>query len=326
MSLSPGLRDWLTTVLPTSQYDFTWLAGDASFRRYFRVQYQGQSFVVMDAPPDKETCLPYVRIANSFSTLGVAVPEIMAADVERGFIVQTDFGNKHYIDVLSEQTADALYRVAFDTLLLIQSCEHIEDYALPPFDAALYRAEMNLFRDWYLGQHVKVTLSAEDNTLLDKTFDVLIEAALAQPQVCVHRDYHSRNLMVLPNQGVGVLDFQDAVIGPITYDLVSLLRDCYIDWRPERVQAWMREYQVLLFNKGFLQHDDIDEFTRWFDWMGLQRHLKCIGIFARLCYRDGKQDYLQHIPRVMRYVQSVCDRYNEFAPLGVLLSRVEAAA
>lgn len=316
------LQNWLGGQLDPPISNITPLAGDASFRRYFRVQNADTTYVAMDAPPDKESCEPFVAIAKSFSQLGLQVPTIYASDIDQGFLLLTDFGDQLYVDALNPKTCDELYHSAFEDLLLIQSCQQITGYTLPTFDADLYREEMSWTRDWYLHRHMRVALSKSENATLDRVFDLLVKDALAQPQVCVHRDYHSRNLMVVEGSNrPGVLDFQDAVWGPITYDLLSLLRDCYIDWPPNQVEAWVCDFQQRAVQAGLLQRDDPQQFLRWFDWIGLQRNLKCIGIFSRLNVRDKKPSYLQYIPRIVKYATAVCDRYPEFRDLKPLLMK-----
>jgi len=311
-------QNWLTSNLPAYK-SLQPLAGDASFRQYFRLHSDGVSYVLMDAPPKKESCRAFIAIAHTFQQLGLAVPEIYHADPEQGFLLLSDFGDCQLLDNLSEQTADTHYHRAFDNLLTLQKCQHITNYTLPSFDETLYQAELDLFRDWYLDRHLGLSLSAAHRNVLDQTNRLLIEAALAQPQVCVHRDYHSRNLMVLPDGHLGILDFQDAVWGPITYDVISLLRDCYIAWPFERVRAWTLAFQQRLLEENLLGEEDPDLFLRWCDWMALQRHLKCLGIFSRLYYRDNKKAYMKDIPRVLAYAQSICQRHPEFTALGKLL-------
>lgn len=316
------LHDWLRHNVESSIEQITPLAGDASFRRYFRVHCGDTTYVAMDAPPEQGSCQPFVAIANSFYTLGLNVPVIYAQDIARGFLLVTDFGDQLYIDALTPRTCHNLYQKAFDDLLLIQSCQQIENYALPKFDSALYLDEMLWFRDWYLKRSLKVSLSHAELAALDHVYSLLVDDALSQPQVCVHRDYHSRNLMVVGKKAQpGILDFQDAVWGPITYDLLSLLRDCYIDWPPQQVEQWALTFHKQALQMGLLQEDDPQHFLRWFDWIGLQRNLKCIGIFARLSERDHNPAYLQYIPRVIQYAQGVCDRYKEFTDLKSLLDK-----
>lgn len=320
-----SLKKWLNHIFSSSNVQFELLSGDASFRRYFRVYNGTQSFVAMDAPPQQESCAPFVAIAKAFKAVGLNTPEIYDADVNQGFLLLADFGDQLYLNALNQQTADRLYHQAFSALLQIAKCQQFNDYTLPRFDAKLYLEELNLFRDWYLQGLLGVELSQDELQTLTHTYQLLINAALNQPQVCVHRDYHSRNLMVLPKNEVGILDFQDAVWGPVTYDILSLLRDCYIDWPEEQVIQWALQYQRLLLTEGLLSKDDPQQFLRWFDWIGLQRNLKCIGIFSRLHLRDNKSGYLQDIPRVVRYADRVCGRYPEFAALKGLLQKYVVA-
>lgn len=316
------LKDWLQGNLESPVQRVLPLPGDASFRRYFRVYCGNSTYVAMDAPPEKESCKPFVAIARSFYKLGLNVPVIYAEDIKRGFLLLTDFGDQLYLDALTPKTCHNLYQKAFDDLLLIQSCHNIEDYVLPKFDAALYIDEMSWFRDWYLQHFLKVSLSNSELAALDHIYSLLIDDALSQPQVCVHRDYHSRNLMVVNKTArPGILDFQGAVWGPITYDLLSLLRDCYIDWPPEQIEKWVLAFHKQVLQAGLLQEENPKRFLRWFDWIGLQRNLKCIGIFARLNERDHKPAYLQYIPRVIKYAKGVCDRYPAFADLKLLLNK-----
>ena len=305
---------WLEENL-TDFEPLTLLAGDASFRRYFRLHSEGNSYVLMDAPPSKESCQAFIAIDRTFQEMGLQVPTIHYSDLEQGFLLLSDFGDRQLLEQLNDATVDVYYKKAFEDLLIIQRCRDVADYPLPRFDEALYQYEWNLFIECYLERHLGLTLSTADRNALDRVYQLLMTQALAQPQVCVHRDYHSRNLMVLPDEHLGTLDFQDAVIGPITYDVMSLLRDCYIEWPFERVKQWVFGFQRRLLEEGLLTIDDPDQFLLWFDWIALQRHLKCLGIFSRLYYRDSKPGYLQDIPRVVRYAKSVCERHPEFESL-----------
>lgn len=321
------MQDWLTKTLTSPFKNITPLVNDASFRRYFRVQSEDTQYVVMDAPPEKENCKPFVAIAKTFHQLGLNVPVIHAENYQEGFLLLSDLGDQLYLKHLNEKTAPQLYQRAWQDLLLLQSCRQIENYDLPPFDEAMYRREMNLFPEWYLEKHLGVSLSSKEQEVLERSFQLLTADALAQPQVCVHRDYHSRNLMVVEGSTQpGILDFQDAVWGPVTYDLLSLLRDCYIDWPMDQVENWVLQFQRQALEKGILSEDNPQEFLRWFYWIGLQRHLKCIGIFARLNARDGKSLYLQYIPRVIRYAVDVCHRYPELVELKILLEKKGVAS
>ncbi len=278
----------------------------------------------MDAPPPEEDCRPYVSVARAFRVLGLNVPDILAQDVERGFLLITDLGERLYLDALGESTVERLYDDAMAALVRLQVGSGSVTW-LPPYDATLLRGEMELFREWYLGRHLGLSLDDRQNALLDTTFELLTQAALDQPRVAVHRDYHSRNLMVTPDNNPGILDFQDAVYGPVTYDLASLLRDCYVAWDRRRVEAWVGGYHARARRAGVAVGDDTRRFLRWFDWMGMQRHLKATGIFARLNHRDHKPGYLKDIPRTLRYVLDVAARYPEFNELSTLLGTIGVA-
>lgn len=313
------LKAWLhddlgltvSTILPASS--------DASFRRYFRVAGRGQSHIVMDAPPDKEDCRPFMDVARALAGLGLNVPGILEANMERGFLLLSDLGSRHYLQALNDQTVDRLYGDAMKALRLLQAAP-LEGAGLPDYDRALLLREMALFRDWYLVRHLGLTTDEALDAVLEQSFSLLAEEALAQPRVWVHRDYHSRNLMVTETHNPGILDFQDAVIGPVTYDLVSLLRDCYVSWPTERVAQWARDYLVASQADGNLKDVEVQQFARWFDLIGIQRHLKAIGIFARLNYRDAKPGYLPDIPRTLAYVIEVSGHYPELRPLHRLLT------
>jgi aminoglycoside/choline kinase family phosphotransferase len=315
------LTHWLRHEAGLPVFDIAPASSDASFRRYFRVRHAGQSHIVMDAPPDKENCHPFVNVAQAFHGRGLNVPRVLHANLERGFLLLTDLGNRQYLEELGAANAnpDQLYGDALDTLLRLQRPGAPRDTLLPPYDAPLLMREMALFRDWFMGQHLKITPDDAITALLDRTFSLLAQAALEQPQVWVHRDYHSRNLMFTERHNPGVLDFQDAVIGPVTYDLVSLLRDCYIAWPREQVEGWVAKYHGEATQHGILSNVGLAQFLRWFDLMGVQRHLKAIGIFARLNIRDGKPGYLKDIPRTLGYVLDVSGRHPELAGFHVFL-------
>ncbi|MEH6357621.1 MAG: phosphotransferase [Pseudomonadales bacterium] len=306
------------------------VSGDASFRRYFRTAAlsSGQTLIAVDAPADKEDSRPFVAIAQAWLEQGVHVPEVRAADFDLGFMLLSDLGDDLFLPQL-ETHADSLYQAALGELVTIQRSAAPHDYALPNYAADKLRQEMQLCPDWFFKQLLGLELSAEDKQRLDNVVDKLVASALEQPQVCVHRDYHSRNLMTLADGHVGVLDFQDAVVGPITYDLVSLLRDCYISWSDEHEEKWIGDYLQLSLQYGLWPQVDMPEyavFKRWFDWMGLQRHLKCVGIFSRLYLRDGKAGYLQDIPRTFAYLKKVCEQYTEFAEFNGWLDEVVVPA
>ncbi|OGO94471.1 MAG: hypothetical protein A3F10_02890 [Coxiella sp. RIFCSPHIGHO2_12_FULL_42_15] len=313
------LQEWLQRIALHAPIEIKPLAGDASFRRYFRVNLAGRSYVVMDAPPERERCDAFVRVAHAFKQLGVHVPVVHHQNLQQGFLLLSDLGDQLYLPQLNEDSADLLYERAFTTLLKIQHGSDTHDDHFPYYSEALLRAELQLFIEWYLTKYLKITLSIQQQWELERLFSLLIQNALEQPQVCVHRDYHSRNLLVCGNE-VGVLDFQDAVFGAVTYDLVSLLKDCYIDWPLQKVEAWVKNYYEWLRGASFALNSSA-QFFQWFEWMGLQRHLKCLGIFTRLYLRDQKPGYLKDIPRVLNYAREVCRRYSE---LSVLLKWLEA--
>lgn len=318
-----ALSEWAAKLLNDSRCVVRPASADASFRRYFRVQTaRNETFIVMDAPPDKEDCGPYVKIARALHQLGLNVPEIIAQDVERGFLLISDLGDRLYLGALNDSTVEQLYGDATEALLRLQAGSGALAW-LPPYDLALLHREMELFREWYLGRHLGLHLSTETHAMLDQTFAHLAALALEQPKVAVHRDYHSRNLMVTKANNPGVLDFQDAVYGPVTYDLVSLLRDCYVSWERERVEGWVHAYYERARRHGVATGQDRQQFLHWFDAMGVQRHLKATGIFARLNHRDGKPGYLKDIPRTLGYVCDVSSRYPELGGLYGLLQQIE---
>lgn len=298
------LTTWLSAHFSPCAVTLTPLAGDASFRRYFRVIADRQSFVVMDAPPEKESCAAFVDIAAVFQQSPVRFPEVIAQNLSQGFLLLTDFGDQQLLPLLTDHTVDHWYGKAIDTLLQMHSHPHAD---LPLFD---YWREFDIFSEWYLQKNKAIILSSRDTDKLRGVYQLLVAAATTQPQVFVHRDYHSRNLMVCEDGELGVLDFQDAVRGPITYDLASLLRDCYVAWPREKVENWARDYYLQCAPSV-----DFETFLRWFDWVGLQRHLKCLGIFSRLSFRDQKHHYLNDIPRVLDYAIGVCERYPELIDL-----------
>jgi hypothetical protein len=304
------LRQWLAEVCPAGgDAQIAPASADASFRRYFRVTLAGATWIAMDAPPAQEDCRPFVDVAQRLRAAGLNVPEVVQADLARGFLLLTDLGHETYAARLAPETADDLYGGAIAALVRIQA--HADPGDLPPYDAALLDREMALFRDWLLGRHLGLALTAAEEAALADTCTALRQAALEQPRTFVHRDYHSRNLMCATGaagggsqHGPGILDFQDAVHGPLTYDLVSLLRDCYVTWPAVRVEGWLADYRRQAAEAG-LDTGDSASFRRWLDLMGVQRHLKASGIFARLWHRDGKPGYLADIPRTLRYIVSV---------------------
>lgn len=356
------LRLWAESVLPAPLIALEVASADASFRRYFRARTAAASYIVMDAPPSHEDCRPYIHIARLFRAAGANTPEILAESLAEGFLLLSDFGDTTYLSALTgqsasapagsltptlshgesalkgintlkgikgqslgqnrvdDQTADKLYRDANAALIQIQLASRPGE--LPEYDAALLTRELSLFPEWYLRRHLEIEPSAEQAAMLDATFRAILDNNLAQPKVYVHRDWHSRNLMVTePNPGV--LDFQDAVYGPITYDLVSIYKDAYIQWDEERVLDWTIRYWEAARRAGLPVPADFADFYRDFEWMGVQRHIKVLGIFARLYHRDGKEGYLKDMPLVMHYLRRACGRYSALTPFLRFLDELE---
>jgi len=331
-----AFEDWLAG-LPTSlgllSTSVRPASADASFRRYFRIDSADGPRIVMDAPPQHEDCGPFVKIADALSSGGLRVPEVLAWDPSQGFLLLTDLGSTTYLAELegpppmASSQAHGLYVTALKSLVRLQSLP-IQSQ-LPPYDRALMRRELDLFPDWYIARHCGAVLPEGERAALELSFTLILDACTAQPAVPVHRDYHSRNLM-LPDAGdpalrPGVLDFQDAVWGPVTYDLASLLRDAYIEWDEEVHLDWAVRYWEQARRQGLPVDRDFGVFWRDFEWMGLQRHLKVLGIFARLSHRDGKDGYLKDLPLVWRYAHRVTMRYNNLKPLALLLERLVGA-
>jgi aminoglycoside/choline kinase family phosphotransferase len=317
------IRDWLTSELGFRLVRLEPASADASFRRYFRVwDLDRATRVVMDAPPDKEDIAPFLKVAALLEGCDVHVPHVHAADAARGLVLLEDLGSEPYLTALrAGADADALYADALDALLRIQV--HGRDAArqLPPYDRAALEREMGLMPEWFCERHLQLRLDDADRALLAGSFEFLTLEALAQPQVLVHRDYHSRNLMRLPSRNPGIIDFQDALAGAVGYDLVSLLKDCYIDWPRARVEHWVSGYRARLRGAGELAGSSEREFLRWFDLIGLQRHIKVLGIFARLWYRDGKGGYLPDLPRTLDYVLDAARRFPELRGFAQWLRR-----
>jgi len=320
-----ALEAWLATVLPGTRREIAPASSDASFRRYFRISldephFGASTLIAMDAPPPMEDCRPFVHVARLLGEAGVHAPTVLAHDLERGFLLLTDLGKTTYLEVLDDERAHALYLDAIDALVRWQKASR--EGELPSYDEKLLRRELDLFPEWYLAKHLGLVLDASQRDTLERTFALILANNLAQPRVYVHRDYHSRNLMLsAPNPGV--LDFQDAVHGPITYDLVSLLRDAYVAWDEERQLDWAVRYWERARGASLPVDADFAKFWRDFEWMGVQRQLKVLGIFARLNHRDGKAAYLADMPRVMAYLRAACKRYAAFDPLTRLLDTVE---
>ena len=320
------LEAWLASTLQQAAFTLTTASADASFRRYFRVHlaspYLGQhTLIAMDAPPPQEDCAPFVNVAGLLLESGINVPKVLAQDLRQGFLLLSDLGDDTYLTKLNAQTAPKLYQDATNALIKMQLAS--QPQILPVYDEALLTREMQLFPDWYVAKHLNTSLNNEQQAVLDNTFKVLNENILAQAQVYVHRDYHSRNLMITQDNNPGVLDFQDAVYGAITYDLVSLLKDAYISWDEEQIIDWAVRYWQPAKKAGLPVPDDFSEFYRDFEWMGVQRHIKVLGIFARLSHRDGKDGYLKDMPIVMAHLRKVCERYVELRPMLRLLNQLE---
>jgi aminoglycoside/choline kinase family phosphotransferase len=316
------LQRWLSATLGSGDFSIAPASDDASFRRYFRIS-RGEarpSLIAMDAPPEKENCRQFLHVARLFAAAGVHVPAIHSQDLDQGFLLLSDLGSTTYLDALDDGSAGRLYGDALDALLRIQLASR--PGVLPDYDKVLLETELHLFSDWYVARQLQRELDPAQRETLEKMFSILLENNLAQPRVFVHRDYHSRNLMVC-EPCPGILDFQDAVYGPITYDLASLLRDAYIGWNEDRViDLAIRYWEKARAARLPVAHDFAD-FYRDFEWMGAQRQLKVLGIFARLSFRDGKTGYLKDQPLVMSYLRRACERYRELAPLARLLDQLE---
>jgi len=351
------LTEWLQHQFPGQAFDIAPASADASFRRYFRATFpDGKTRVIMDAPPQHEDCRPFLHIAKLFEDAGTHVPHVYAQNLGQGFLLLSDLGNTTYQQALTPDNAHELYGAATDALLLIQLASRENE--LPCYDEALLQRELNLFPEWYIAKHLGTTLSEKQQEALKKVFRRILDNNLAQPRVYVHRDYHSRNLMLVdptrwgetpgcgrigqtatPANGSlreervvavepnpGILDFQDAVYGPITYDLVSLFKDAYIKWDEEQVMDWLIRYWEKARSAGLPVHHDFGEFYRDYEWMGVQRHLKVLGIFARLYHRDGKEGYIKDMPLVFEYLYKACTRYIDLKPLQVLLEELHPEA
>ncbi len=321
MQRQQQLTDWLSGLFPNETFTIAPASADASFRRYFRATFaDGTTRVVMDAPPQHEDCKPFLHVGKLFEDAGTHVPHVYAQDLTQGFLLLSDLGNTTYLQALTKDNAKQLYGAATDALIKIQLASKKDE--LPPYDEALLRRELNLFPEWYIAKHLGITLSDKQKAKLEEVFLRILANNLAQPCVYVHRDYHSRNLMVTePNPGI--LDFQDAVYGPITYDLVSLFKDAYVKWEEEDVMDWLIRYWEKARKAGLPVREDFGEFYRDYELMGAQRHIKVLGIFARLYHRDGKDGYLKDMPLVMDYLLRACERYIDFKPLLNLLHELE---
>lgn len=327
------LKNWLAScpALKNKQYSFPVPASnDASFRRYYRIELKAlnaqdlSSLIIMDAPPAHEDCLPFIQVSQQLAQLGLNVPKVLAQNLEQGFLLLTDLGNTTFLSVLNETNVESYYNDAFDALVSLQVNGKSLAKALPSYDAQLLNTEMALFPDWLLKEHLNLELSPQNYQAWSKSTEILTQNALKQPLVYVHRDYHSRNLMVTSpetntGKNPGILDYQDAVYGALTYDAVSLIRDCYIVWPADQVKEWQRQYFLKLVAAGELSKADYNGFVKSMDLMGIQRHLKAAGIFARLFHRDGKDGYLNDIPTTLNYILSVSSQYAELHDLAKLI-------
>ncbi|MDZ4200655.1 MAG: phosphotransferase [Gallionella sp.] len=333
MQRQQQLTEWLQGLFPNEPFSIAPASADASFRRYFRATFADRALVVMDAPPQHEDCKPFLHVGKLFEDAGTHVPHVYAQDLAQGFLLLSDLGNTTYLQALTADNAGQLYGAATDALIRIQSASRKEE--LPPYDEALLRRELDLFPEWYIARHLGVTLSDKQQAKLEEVFKRILANNLAQPCVYVHRDYHSRNLMLTesplsnspPQAGErtneksnfqfspGILDFQDAVYGPVTYDLASLFKDAYIRWEEEEIIDWLIRYWEKARKAGLPVRADFGEFYRDYELMGAQRHIKVLGIFARLYHRDGKDGYLKDMPLVMEYLHKACERYIDLKPL-----------
>ena len=321
------VTDWVASRFPDQSIEITPASADASFRRYFRLrQADGNTRILMDAPPDKEDCRPFIHVAGLLAKAGLAAPRVLDQDLKNGFLLLTDLGRVGYLDALNADLslADTLMRPVLDVLIDWQLSTRAS--TLPPYDATLLRRELELFPEWFVGRHLGYVLSDEEKSMLDRTFKFLINSALAQPKVFVHRDFMPRNLMVVESAETltpGIIDFQDAVMGPIAYDVVSLFRDAFISWEEEQELDWVVRYWEKARAAGLPVREDFGAFWREYELMGLQRHLKVLGIFCRLKYRDGKDKYSEDLPRFMNYARKTAGRYVALKPLLGLLDRLE---
>lgn len=317
------IKTWLAGLWAGEEISLAAASADASFRRYFRAtRADGQSFVIMDAPPANEDCRPWLHVQRLFRDAGVHVPEVLAEDLERGFLLLSDLGDTTYLQAIGEGDAASLYADAMASLVRIQAASRAG--VLPDYDRALLRRELDLFPEWFLARHHGIALTDDDRQAIDEVFGKILAVNLAEPRVFVHRDYHSRNLMrVDGGANPGIIDFQDAVYGPISYDMVSLLKDAYVEWDEDVALDWLIRYWEQARKAALPVAGDFGDFYRSYEWMGVQRHVKVLGIFARLWHRDGKDGYLKDLPLVARYLRRACERYAELSTLRHLLDRVE---
>ena len=315
-----SLQNWLTETLGTSTFNLKLASGDASFRTYHRLFLKNKTFIVMDAPPEQENCKVFIKITKKLRACDVNVPIIHNVNIEQGFLLLSDLGNDLYLNKLNKSSIYELYSDALSALVSIQVLVNVG--GVDEYDKSLLISEMNLFREWLIEKHLNIKLSDSQVKILTTLFDLLVNNALQQPKVFVHRDFHSRNLMVTKENNPGVIDYQDAVYGPISYDLVSILKDCYIKWPKEEIDKWIDFYLNKLYEEKAQYRINRDEFVRWFDLMGVQRHLKASGIFARLSHRDGKHNFLEDIPRTLSYILDLKETYEELQPICIILEEL----
>ena len=319
-SRSSLLSEWLCTLFKVPSITLDSLTGDAGFRKYYRFMVDGISYIAVDALPDKSNNLAFVELQKVLKKKGLCVPEIIFVDLSTGFFCLSDFGNKLFSDLLTQDNMELEYKRAINLLPNIANMPASNEYSLPIYDADFVRLELNIFTQWLLDKHLNISLSQQESNELEGCFNVLVDNVLEQPQVTIHRDFHSRNLMLLPNAELGVIDFQDAVTGPITYDIVSLLRDCYLKWPQENVEHLYNYFCELMKEEERYQNITQAQWTRWFDLMGIQRHVKASGIFARLYHRDEKPGYLKDIPLTLSYIVEVSDKYPELKALNEIVN------
>lgn len=310
-----ALRDWCQSQLGFAA-ELQALSGDASFRRYFRIKHEGQSWMAADAPPETEKNQEFVAIAKLLEVHNILAPRVHSYDLEHGFLLQNDLGDQTLLPLLNSDTVDGYYQRCLDQIVKLQT---MSGYELPAYDASALRVEMELFPTWFVGSLLGYKVNEQERLLINKVFDQLIASAEEQPQVFVHRDYHSRNIMLVDEQ-IATIDFQDALHGPMTYDLVSILRDCYIEWPQQQVETWVQSYYQKAQQANLIEDVSFETFMRWFDWMGLQRHIKVLGIFARLSIRDNKHGYLLDLPLVMKYTREVLAQYSQDEVLSEFLA------
>ena len=311
------LHDWLKENFGGIDYTLKPVSGDASFRRYFRFKSNQHQFIAVDSPPEKESNAAFVQVTHLLEAEGLAVPHIHYSSLDFGFFLLSDFGDTLLLNILNDKNVFDLYTQALESLIVIQKTSA---ESLPLYDETLLLKEMELFREWFISKHLRIKLKEGENESLDRIFKTLTHNALQQPQVFVHRDYHSRNLMTVKDEKLGIIDYQDAVRGPLTYDLVSLLRDCYISWPEEKVYALCLDFYKKLKLQNIIQNIDENTFIKYFDLMGIQRHLKAVGIFSRLNIRDNKSNYLNDIPRTLNYIKSVAKKYSETEKLANIIN------